>query len=652
MAVYQPTAIIGNSTVLVSLGARGEIMALFYPHIDFPQNIHEGMPAVYFGKPGSGTLSWTFEPEWEGTQEYPDDSNVLETRLFHARRSLRMTICDLVHPTANVMARRFEVVNAGSERLQATLYQYLDLQLGETEAKNAIHYHPDRSNAVQYWRNISIAVAGDRFDEFQCGRTRGPTSAKKQMAAGALGGQVEDIGDVDFAGGWRLTLGPGESATRLLLLAASSNEAAAMADTDLAREVGYERLLDVTQQHWRKWLAHSRRLKIEPHLEKTYHRSLLAIPLLFDDDYGAILAAPEFDPDFERSGGYGYCWPRDAAEVVLALHGAGFPQLAARFFEWARRVQTEQGYWEQRYWLSGEKGPAWCTTEDRLQIDQTAAVVFAMHRHWRSLGPAARLEFLEASWDSIRAAGEYLADSIGPDGLHATASDLWETFTGHFAYSNAAVHAALVAGADLAWHFGEQQTAQAWTELAARVRQATLERFWTGTHFARRIDDQGKRDDSVDSSMLGLLDPFELLSLDNDAERAMVESCVETIVARLAVKYPDGIAIRRFEEDAYVSGAAGGVNTLWLSRVLLRLALHYAPSDPAKAAAYRDRALGHLEVVRRRATQPGLLPELIGEAPSGSGWAVPHAWAMASFVVNVLLLDELNHALGHSRRAT
>jgi GH15 family glucan-1,4-alpha-glucosidase len=131
----------------------------------------------------------------------------------------------------------------------------------------------------------------------------------------------------------------------------------------------------------------------------------------------------------------------------------------------------------------------------------------------------------------------------------------------------------------------------------------------------------------------------------------MVESSVDTVVAHLGVNYQDGVAIRRYEGDSYVAGAAGGVNTLWLSRVLLRLALHYASRDAAKAAAYRERALGHLEVVRRRATQPGLLPELIGETPSSSGWAVPHAWAMASFVVNVLLLDELNRALGHNQRA-
>ena len=46
MPVYQPNAVLGNSRVLVTVGANGELMTLFYPHIDFAQNLHEGMPAV------------------------------------------------------------------------------------------------------------------------------------------------------------------------------------------------------------------------------------------------------------------------------------------------------------------------------------------------------------------------------------------------------------------------------------------------------------------------------------------------------------------------------------------------------------------------------------------------------------------------------
>ena len=56
MSVFQPNAVLGNSRTLVTLGSAGEIMTFFYPHVDFPQNVQEGMPAVYLGARGAGHI--------------------------------------------------------------------------------------------------------------------------------------------------------------------------------------------------------------------------------------------------------------------------------------------------------------------------------------------------------------------------------------------------------------------------------------------------------------------------------------------------------------------------------------------------------------------------------------------------------------------
>lgn len=120
----------------------------------------------------------------------------------------------------------------------------------------------------------------------------------------------------------------------------------------------------------------------------------------------------------------------------------------------------------------------------------------------------------------------------------------------------------------------------------------------------------------------------------------MVESLVQVIRERLTKRLPDGEAIIRHEGDDYVDGSAGGVNTLWLARVLLRLALYYKDRDAAKAVAYRESAEQYMRVVIARATTTGLLPELIGSNTT-SRWAAPHGWAMASFIQCALLLNQL-----------
>lgn len=644
MPVYQPNAVVGNSRVLVTLGLSGELMTFFYPHIDFSQNLHEGMPAVYF--PGErsrpGRLAWTFEPSWQASQRYLGRSNIVETDLTHTPTGLALRISDLVHPTEDALFRRFLASNPTARPLRAKLYQYLDVQLGEVEHKNAVHYHAERDTAVAYWRNICFAVSGSPFSEYGCGRASpgSVNSAKGQMERGSLNRQQEEIGDVDLAVGWELSLAPGEQAARELVIGADSNERAAVARARGLLDLGWEAVLNWTRSRWQEHVQAARAVEIDQDLAEACYRCLLAIDLLADPDTGSILAAPEFDPFFERSGGYGYCWPRDAVDVCLAMEGAGFPRYLARFLSWARRSQRAEGFWEQRYWLSGQRGPAWCTSEESLQIDQSASVLFAVGRHARALDERPRLEFLEEMWDSARRTAEFLHRSISPEtGLHATAFDLWETFRGTFAYSNGAISAALAEAAYLAHTSGQHRLAREWEAAAASTKQALLARFWQGDAFARGLTAGGQLDRATDASALGLIAPFGVLRLDDPEERQIAGRAIEALAKRLSRRADGAEALLRFEGDQYAGGGPSALATVWFARSLLTLAL--APGVTAgEANSYRDRAVASLRAVLRSGTTTGLLPEMMGPGPGGH-WAVPHAWTMAGFVSACLLLDRL-----------
>ena len=647
MAVYQPNAIVGNSHVLVSLGARGEIMTFLYPHIDFPQNVHEGMPAVYFPAEGGGAgrLSWTFQEPWQGEQRYVGRTNIVETRLREGGSGLELRMVDFVYPGEPMLVRRFEVANRSSRPVQCTLLQYLDLQLGEVEHRNAVHYHPDRALAVAYWRNICFAVAVDSLEEFGCGRAGGEaSSAKRQMEQGRLNKQMEEIGDIDLAVGWNLGLRPGEEVAHELVIAAGSNEPAAVGRVEKARGAGWQALYDETRQRWEAHLAGARAVQIEPDLQEAYYRCLLGLDLLADARTGSILAAPEFDPFFERSGGYGYCWPRDAVEVCLTLQAAGYPRYLSRFLAWARGTQRPEGYWEQRYWLNGDRGPSWCTHPEGLQVDQTASVLFAMGQHARQLRGQERLNFLEQTWESARRAAEQLRSWISPEtGLHGTAFDLWETFRGTFTYSNGAIWAALGEAAFLAGEVGEEARAREWDEAAGRIREGLLSKLWLGEGFARGFDMEGRLDRSADSSVLGLVTPFRVLRVEEAEDGKLVRRLVEGLERRLGVKSDGGEAWYRFEGDQYAGAGPSAVSTLWLARVLLELAI--TGQGGGEAEAYRERAVACMRAALAGGTTTGLLPEMMGVAP-GSHWAVPHAWAMASFAMAAMLLDRLGAGQG------
>ena len=85
-----------------------------------------------------------------------------------------------------------------------------------------------------------------------------------------------------------------------------------------------------------------------------YARSpLLVLEQLTDRQTGATIAAPEFDPTFEQSGGYGFVWPRDLGYVVLSFLAAGRSDLAVPALRWLAREQAPEGLWLQRYWTDG-----------------------------------------------------------------------------------------------------------------------------------------------------------------------------------------------------------------------------------------------------------------------------------------------------------
>ena len=94
---------------------------------------------------------------------------------------------------------------------------------------------------------------------------------------------------------------------------------------------------------------------------------------LTDRQTGATIAAPEFDPSFEQSGGYGFVWPRDLGYVVLSFLAAGRGDLAVPALRWLAREQAPEGLWLQRYWTDGSLAPSW----GLHQLDETGMAVFA-----------------------------------------------------------------------------------------------------------------------------------------------------------------------------------------------------------------------------------------------------------------------------------
>lgn len=646
MSFFIPTSAAGNGLSLATFGRAGEIMGFFYPRIDHAQNVREGMPAVrLIDDAGGGSFLWCFQECWRVAQSFEPASNVLITRLAHRDIDLTIEFGDVIPPGERALLRRV-VVTKGPDVGPVQFMHYFWFVAGDAETRNGVRAIPGRNLVLQYYRDTVLAVGATEPFAAQCGSrsSGGDSSTKDAMQTGHLGSVPQAIGRADFAIGFEPVDTPTWQTT-IILTAGPSHAAAESAVTRLT-DVRYEEAVQSAGRRVAAELDDAGACPL-PELADAFDRAVISLHDLFDESEGTFIAAPEFDPGYELSGGYGYCWPRDAAICALAMQRIGRPDKARRFFEWSARALLPGGHWHQRYWTDASPAPAWCVRDDEIQLDQTCAVVHAAGLFARRLGED-RDAFVDGYRPTAEAATRAILDYIGEDHLHRTATDLWENCVGTFAYTQAGVIAALQE-ADEVFGLDRDRTGPG---VRATLREKLIATFWQPDRkrWLRRVTPDGHPDLTLDSSAMGIINPWAVLDLADPTDRQLALATLDGISTNLRSEVKGGGAILRFEGEAYMGGGPGCVNTLWLA--LCRLQLAGTATDTTERQQQRDAALDDVRIALANASPTGQLPELIPKMDFDY-WAAPHAWASSLLIEAVLalrpLLGERNSAFTAAR---
>jgi glucoamylase len=540
-----PAAILGNGSLLATVSARGEVERLFWPRLD--RGSHVGV--LRFGVELDGALE----------QSYLLDANVLLTR------GDGVELVDLVHELEPVLLRRIRA--RGLDGLVVDCRPELD------GVKGGLAASVDGNRVVFYRRDVALAL-------------------------GAVGAEAFATGLGETEGGIALPFDG--DALVALAFGASSREAVARLDAALLQD--FDALVTSRVRHDAARLDRAERPSIEaPGVTPLYRRSLLALELLSDRDTGAVIAAPELDPEFEHSGGYGFVWGRDLAFIVLAFLAAGRDDLAKRALRWLPTAQEPEGLWLQRHWTDGSLAPSWC----RHQLDETGAILFAYEAAWQELQD----KTLDADlWQSAKRAADFLLGTIEDDGLPVATADLWEEREGRHAFTAAAVSGGLRAAAAMARRH-EPPLAEGYEAAAEVVREAIERELWSDFHgrYLRSLADP-----TLDVSLLGLAWPFQAVDPGGERMRA-------TIAALQAELGCEAGSLRRYTGDTYAGGNRWILAALWLGL------WHRQVGD----AAGLQRAL---EYALSAQTSLGLLPEQVTEN-GDPAWVVPLAWSHAMLLL-------------------
>jgi len=652
---YLVDAILGNSRMLATLTGDGEIQRLFWPHIDGGQQVHRLLGGVAV----NGEVLWQDDPSWTAEQAYEPDQNILVTT---ARLASGLTVrhTDAATPDRDLFLRQVTLTNGGAEpvRFQYLLFQWI--RIDENPLYNTALYDEPSDSLMAYRRDLFVAVGADRpLSTFTVGTGSDPYDRASHLQ---FPGRAIANGDVSAAGLWDLgEVGPGESVTLALYWAFGRTPVEVRGLLEAARREGAAGLLAAVRAYWTDFLSQARRINpavresLPPALsglsesaspaeiEALYRRSLLTFKLMSDEQTGAVIAAPEFDPSFQQCGGYAYCWGRDAAYITVAMDLAGYHSMAGAFYRWALSSQEPEGWWMHRHYATGHWGPSW----GLIQVDETGSILYGMALHAKLHGGVG---FARQVWDSVRKAADWLVGNMDPQtGLPKPAVDLWEERVAQLTYSSAAVYGGLMAAADLADMVGQGETGARYRQAAADLQQAVLregvrdgsflrgrflqvepERFEQARSagLAGKVEATKKghtrylldEDPVADTSLLGMSTPFKLVAPDHPVMVKTADRLVEQLWST-----PSG-GMLRYTGDRYQGGRNPWVLcTLWLG-------IYEAErGNRAKAEQILDWAVA-------RRTRTGLLAEQVDPVTGEAVWVVPLTWSHAMYVLLALQL--------------
>ncbi|MFR0823011.1 MAG: glycoside hydrolase family 15 protein [Clostridia bacterium] len=381
-------------------------------------------------------------------------------------------------------------------------------------------------------------------------------------------------------------------------------------------------------------------------VRKIYSRSILLFPLLFNSKTGGISAALEVDEEKDKSGRYSYCWPRDAVFTAKALDILKMTQETEKFYQiFSKGTQKENGMWEQRFYTDGRLAPCW-----GYQIDETASIIFGIYVHYYNSKNIAflkdTLEMCQKAIEFLKKYIDYITKQCDENRMQEVEKenfakfesyDLWEMHQGIHLYSLSAIYAAFTSMIQIYEELkkGEQKQKQKEKKVkekekgkignienveneikelakyAEKTKQYCLENL---TDKETNTLKRSNKDDIVDISILGAVNPFRMLN----PQEKIVQNTIEKIDMTLRT-YTGGYL--RFERDSYIGGKnPWPIATLW--KILYDLQI-----------GETKKARQSLDFITNTTTNHGYLAEQIDNESKTSKWVIGLGWSHALYVI-------------------
>lgn len=615
MEKFYNEAVIGNKKMLATYSKKGELLRLFYPNVDFRQFIdyfHIGLKIndsqiIYLHEDINNVYN----------QQYLQDTNILKTIIENKYFKLKISQIDAITIKDDILIKKFKFINENNIDLRIN---FLINSKMLSSQDNPISARIFDDTLIQYNYDYSVGIfSKEKITSYQL------HDVNRNFASGVIGGKDYIGMSSNSAISYNLgSLKPGEEREFTLFIYMKENKGTKIEENiensiDKIRKFEVDKKIDSIKKYWRKFVKEHINLDTSNFSEKLdliYKRSILLFPLLINSETGGIIAAPEIDEERKVSGGYAYCWPRDAVFITKALDILGMCNEAKDFYiKFCKNTQSKNGMWEQRFYTNGNLAPCW-----GYQIDETASVIYGICEHYKFKKD---IEFLKQSIKMCENAVEFLfkyienlleideEDSVKKEielknkntnkiEVHLS-YDLWEMNEGVHLYSLASIFSAFDAMIYMDEELQKNNNSNRIKQEIVLNRKLKLEKYkdlikkYITNNFydeKQKIFYRNLTDKKMDISLLGIFVPFGLLSTSEKSAKNLAEKINMTLRT-----YTGGYL--RFEGDNYYGGKNPWViSTLWM-------ALYYIKADK------KNKAMECLDFVVKTASENGLLAEQV-----------------------------------------
>lgn len=634
---YLNEAIIGNDKIVASFSSKGEMLRLFYPTRDYRQFIDCMYTGVKVNDSATIYLHNDINNIYE--QYYTEDTNILNTKVKNTYFNLSILQTDFVSISQDILIKKIVFTNENTIDLNVNFLIYSKLL---SDCNNKVGAKIENNILMQYSHNYTYCI----FSKTPILNYR-LNNSKEEMKSGTLKdkdyiGMAEDSA-VSFNIG---TLKPGESKEFEIAIYINNNKEKykfdeIIEDVEKIRKIDINKELNKVEKYWKNYVEKHDGLEILTKKEKwqklitgreelnevtyakymqmrnVYVRSILLFPLLTNLETGGISAGIEVDEKREKSGGYSYCWPRDAVFVTKALDILNMKEETTKFYsKFCKETQSKNGMWEQRFYTDGRLAPCW-----GYQIDETASIIYGIYEHYKETKDK---EFLKQVYPMCKKAIDALETfnftSSAPfttqenmkNFLTHESYDLWEMHEGIHLYSMSAIYAAYIAMIEIERIIEDKNNNIEELEKSARkIKEYCREHL---CNKEERTLKRSNKDSICDISTLGAVTPFNMFE---ESEKEVLNT-IEKINMTLRT-YTGGYI--RFEKDNYMGGNnPWPIATLWMAL--------YNIKKNNKVEAKKQ-----IDFVLKTATKHGFLAEQVNNETMQAKWVIGLGWSHAMLII-------------------